>query len=80
MAGLCVVSAVLTSLVQAREKYRSKVNAGVKLVELVKKAKEKKVSKSMMYTVNNAVENQEEGHFKATFSIENYRCVRSKSV
>lgn len=55
--GLCVVSAVLTSLVQAAEEFKSKTKPAGKLVHLVKSQKDKML-RSGVYKIN---EDQEEG-------------------
>lgn len=79
LAGLCVVSAVLTSLVQAAEEHRSKTKAGVKLVQFVRRQR-KKVTRSEMYTVNCKMGNKAERLKNEDVSLSNYRRVRSKSI
>ena len=77
LIGLCVVSAVLTSLVQAVEEYRSKSNpyvCGSKLAQFVKRQKGR-VSRSGVYAFNRGMVYMEEGQ-----NIEHYHSrVRTRS-
>ena len=75
MAGLCVVSAVLTSLVQAVEEWRSKSKAYRKLVQLVK-TRRNRVLRSALYRVNRACDDPS----YHTVSLGMYRRVRSRSI
>lgn len=81
LAGLSVVSAVLTSLVQAVEEYRSKIKNTFKRIELLKR-KKRTVSRSKMYlyVANHGSLGEIQHYAESDVSLEENRRVRSKTV
>ena len=79
LAGLCVVSAVLMSLVQAAEEYKSRTKAADKLVQFFKR-QTANVARSSAYVVNHEMALEENGKRNAFASPQNFCRVRSYSV
>jgi len=79
LVGLCVVSAVLTSLVQAAEEYKSRARAGGKLAQFIKK-QTARVPKSSAYLLNHNIALEENRHCNALVTPQNFRRVRSNSL
>lgn len=79
LLGLCVVSAVLTSLVQAAEEYKSRTKAGGKLAQFFRRQTDK-VSRSSPYVINHEMVLEENGQCDAFVSLQNVRRVRSNSI
>ena len=79
LAGLCVVSAVLTSLAQAADEMKSTSQAGSRLVKHIK-GRKNRVLRSAMYEVNVAVECELGEHKDVTAFIKQTRRVRSNSI
>ena len=79
LAGLCVVSAVLTSLVQAAEEYRSNTKVTSKLFQFVS-GKINKARRSKTYTVDYAGECEAVGQNYVDVPLGNISRVRSRSV
>ena len=79
LAGLCIVSAVLKSLVQAGEEYRSRKRAGGKLAQFFKR-QTARMTRSSAYVMNYELALEENGHGDALASPGNFRRVRSYSV
>jgi len=79
LVGLSVVSAVLTSLVQAAEEYRSRTKAGGKLAQFFKR-QTARMTRSSAYVINYELALEENGHCNTLASPQNFRRVRSYSV
>ena len=79
LAGLCVVSAVLTSLVQAAEEYRSNTKVSSKLL-LFASGKINKARRTKTYTVDHKVECEEVVQNYVDVPLGNVGRVRSRSV
>lgn len=79
LVDLCVVSAVLTSLVQAAEEYKSRTKAGGKLAQFFKR-QTARVTRSSGYVINHELALEENGQCNAFASPQNSRRVRSKSL
>lgn len=79
LVGLCVVSAVLTSLVQAAEEYKSRTKAGDKLAQFLKR-QTARVARSYAYVVSHEMAIEENGKRSAFTSPLRARRVRSYSV
>lgn len=78
LVGLCVVSAVLTSLVQAAEEYKARARAGGKLAQFIKK-QTARVPRSSACLINHDIALEENRHSNALVSPQNFRRVRSNS-
>ena len=79
LVGLCVVSAVLTSLVQAAEEYKSRTKAVDKLAQFFKR-QAARVARPSAYVVNHEMALEENGKQNAFPSPQNFCRVRSYSV
>ena len=79
LVGLCVVSAVLTSLVQAAEEYKSRTRAGGKLAQFFKRQTAREL-RSSAYVVNHEMTLEEHGQHGTFVSPQNFRRVRSNSL
>lgn len=79
LLGLCVVSAVLTSLVQAAEEFRSKTKPASKMFQFVKRQKDKMLRTSV-YEINGGMVNEEEGQCNGVVLLKINSRVRSNSV
>lgn len=80
LVGLCVVSAVLTSLVQAAEEYKSRRKAGDKLAQFFKRQTVYRLARSPPYEVSHEMAIEEDGQGGALTAPQNIRRVRSYSV
>ncbi|XP_078377576.1 two pore potassium channel protein sup-9-like isoform X2 [Oculina patagonica] len=79
LLGLCVVSAVLTSLVQAAEEFKSKTKPAGKLVQFVKRQKTKML-RSSVYETKEEMVDEEERRCNAVVLLEINSRVRSNSI
>ncbi len=79
LLGLCVVSAVLTSLVQAAEEFKSKTKPAGKLVQFFKRQKIK-VLRSSVYETNEEMVDEEKGPSNEVVLLEINSRVRSNSI